>query len=394
MKAPRPGLNDNYSKTANVLIQGYPELSLQDRYVAIGLISLYWDEKAYPVSLRELAAKIHVDHTSLRSRGGVRPSEGILDRLWRFGLIGLMEGKPITETGNKGRVQTYLTVNHSEIAAQNAKFALEKKGKSPRSTVVNDNSKRTPEKETVVPDNHTVVISNDTVVNDNHTVVHVSTKVPPNTSNTSKDIEDSFSAPEDLQQRIAELEQQLAESQRLQENKAHQSIVSQEIVPPEKTPPTFAGPLSMKPDQPTFRLPTANEIEKQYRQREREVWALLDTLFGVQVTRGGYNKAPVERMARNEDFTDEHITIAFKAIDQDKYTKLTVANIENEMPTRVREFRKVIQFPTNGSQNKPKSVDEQIAESEQAAKQFEADQQAKREARLAREAQERIQVAR
>lgn len=184
-KEVRPGLTDNYTPAANVLIQGFPELSISERYVVIGLVSLYWDEKVYPVSLRELAAKIQIDHTTLRSRGGKRPAEGILDKLWRLGFIGLMEGKPLTDIGNKGRVQTYLSVNHRFIADQNQMRTQDKKTKSPRYTTVGITNSET-DKPTVGNDNDMVGDTNDTVVNTNvtvgntnHTVVHVSTKTPP-----------------------------------------------------------------------------------------------------------------------------------------------------------------------------------------------------------------------
>lgn len=194
-KEVRPGLTDNYTPAANILIRGFSELSISERYVAIGLVSLYWDEKVYPVSLRELAARIQIDHTALRSRGGKRPAEGILDKLWRLGIIGLMEGKPLTETGNKGRVQTYIVVNHSFIAECNRTCQTPKGSKTPRYTVGSTNSKNRSthtvgtDNNNVGKNNHTVGTTNDTVENTNHTVVHSSVESPPK---NSKNLSNTF----------------------------------------------------------------------------------------------------------------------------------------------------------------------------------------------------------
>lgn len=164
-----------------------------------------------------------------------------------------------------------------------------------------------------------------------------------------------------------------------QASPAPSEVVTQASLVPEPAKPAkpksynIPARMSMKPEEPTFtRTPTAKELEKQYQRREQEIWSLLDRLFGVQVARGGYNKAPVERMARNESFTDEHITTTFKAIDQDKYTKLTVANIENEMPTRVRDQTKPKETAPQ-EQPKPINYTQKRLEAERRRKEIEED---------------------
>lgn len=336
-KEARPGLTDNYTPAANVLIQGFSELSISERYVAIGLVSLYWDEKVYPVSLRELAAKIQINHTTLRSRGGKRPAEGILDKLWRLGIIGLLEGKPLTDIGNKGRVQTYLRVNHRFIAERNQDCTQGKKAKTPRYTVGTTNSST--DEATVGNDNHTVGDTNDTVGNTNHTVVHVSVELPHKNNKNSKNLEDSFSTPENVscsqtlsqpppekkddallaaQQRIAELEQQLASSQadssRLQENKAHQS--TEQPSSQEKKPDFLAGLNDMSVRQPTpaeqKRIDAAAQRarDKQIKSRQEEIWLYYGKLTGSTAIRDLWSEKAVKALAEG-DATDEKIQKTF-----------------------------------------------------------------------------------
>src|SRR5579885_2170925 len=119
---------DNFSQIANVLIQGYPELDLQSRYVPIALTSVCWEEKYYPLSLRQIASLAHVDHTALRSRNGAKPREGILDRLKRVGILDYKDEKPTDPTtGKEGRSQTYICIRYSNIWKENARFFADKK---------------------------------------------------------------------------------------------------------------------------------------------------------------------------------------------------------------------------------------------------------------------------
>ena len=385
-KEARPGLTDNYTPAANVLIQGFSELSISERYVAIGLVSLYWDEKVYPVSLRELAAKIQVDHTTLRSRAGKRPAEGILDKLWRLGIIGLLEGKPINETGNKGRVQTYLRVNHRFIAERNSDCTQGKKAKTPRYTVGITNSSR--DETTVGDTNHTVGDTNHTVGDTNHTVVHACVKSPHKNSNTSQEREESFSDGESgsysrrseqpempekkgpsMAEWFAELDAKMdaldAEySSRLQEDKAHQytnPTLFQESVPAKSVAPKVVfNDMTKDLLQRDNRPPTPAEQKRiddkerreraqQVRKRTEELWLLFDRLFKSRVNRYGYNKPQVEELALNDLAKDEIIEKAFEAVAKSDAvkkdpTRLSITNIAIAVPSFIRvEQIKVVQ---------------------------------------------------
>lgn len=190
----RPGLTDCYTPIANVLIKGFPELSISERYVVIGLVNLFWDERVYPVSLRELAKEIQVNHTMLRSRAGKHPAEGILDKLWRLGIIGLMEGKPLTHLGNKGRIQTYIWINHHYIAERNLESTLEEKAKRQartpryqRITVSDITTKK--EQDTVDDTNSEVVQDNGKVGDIDHTVESSRSNLTHKNSNNTKNTE-------------------------------------------------------------------------------------------------------------------------------------------------------------------------------------------------------------
>ena len=157
-----------FSQIPHVLIQGYDGLDMQDRYAVIALASVCWEERFYPLSLRQIAKVTRIDHTALRSRAGKNPREGVLDRLKRYGLIDFLADKPTSEiTGNPGRAQTYICICYAAIWAENARFSVEKRTVRiiPSVDVVNSISP------------HTV----DTV---NHTVDGACSNAGHNTSNT------------------------------------------------------------------------------------------------------------------------------------------------------------------------------------------------------------------
>jgi hypothetical protein len=354
-KEARPGLTDNYTPAANVLIQGFSELSISERYVAIGLVSLYWDEKVYPVSLRELAAKIQINHTTLRSRAGKRPAEGILDKLWRLGIIGLLEGKPTAETGNKGRVQTYLCVNHRFIAERNSDCTQGKKAKTPRYTVGTTNSST--DETTVGSDNNTVGDTNDTVGSTNHTVVHVSVNVPPKNNKNSKNLEESFPTPEEvscsqtlsqptpeknddaLLQQIAELRRQLAEakadSSRLQEKHNNQSTSEQPTFQEKKI--DFLSDLNNN-NVPAAPL-TSKQIAAQRKQRMADIMALADKEVGTPLPRSPktFVQEALDDLV-NGDRTDEQIIFSIKDIKA-RGRDLTFTEIAKNMASAVTKLK-------------------------------------------------------
>lgn len=183
-KEVRPGLTDNYTPAANVLIRGFKELSATERFVAIGLVNLFWDEEIHAVSLRELANKLNINYTTLRSHDGKRPTEGILDKLWRIGVIGgLLEGKPTNEMGTKGHIKTYLWVNHHYIAERNQEIASEAKQKrEPRYAGGKSNTSQQAQNEQNYGGNPLTSggKSNDSSDNPNKTVSQSRAKQPPN----------------------------------------------------------------------------------------------------------------------------------------------------------------------------------------------------------------------
>ena len=164
-----------FSQIPHVLIQGYDGLDMQDRYAVIALASVCWEERFYPLSLRQIAKVTRIDHTALRSRAGKNPREGVLDRLKRYGLIDFLADKPTSEiTGNPGRAQTYICICYAAIWAENARFSVEKRTVRiiPSVDVVNSISP------------HTVDTVNHTVDTVNHTVDGACSNAGHNTSNT------------------------------------------------------------------------------------------------------------------------------------------------------------------------------------------------------------------
>lgn len=191
--------NENFSQIANVLIQGYPELDIQDRYVPIALASVCWEEKFYPLSLRQIASITRVNHTALRSRAGQHPREGVLDRLKRVGILDFREEKPTDPTtGKEGRSQTYICIRYSNIWKENAKFFAGKKVVKIAASVdvVNSDTNMSVDvnNTSVDQNNHTVDVVNVSVDVVNHTVDGVSVNAAHNTmniTNTSNTIEDN-----------------------------------------------------------------------------------------------------------------------------------------------------------------------------------------------------------
>lgn len=143
------------------------------------------------------------------------------------------------------------------------------------------------------------------------------------------------------------------------------------------------------------RIDAAEQRQKEQREKKRtlEVWELFDTLFGSSVDRYGYNKPHVLSLAKNTLATDAVITTAFNAVANSQAVKnnpakLTITEVTNVVPSYIRaEQIKVV-----SSHNKPKSFEEQYAESERATKEFEAKERAGKE-RRAREEQERMAMA-
>lgn len=185
--------NENFSQIANVLIQGYPELDIQDRYVPIALASVCWEEKFYPLSLRQIASITRVNHTALRSRAGQHPREGVLDRLKRVGILDFREEKPTDPTtGKEGRSQTYICIRYSNIWRENTKFFAGKKAVKIAASVdhVNSDTHVSVDTDNTCVDvvNHTVDTVNVSVDVVNHTVDGACSNAAHNTINTKKTI--------------------------------------------------------------------------------------------------------------------------------------------------------------------------------------------------------------
>lgn len=187
------GKAENFSQIANVLIQGYPELDIQDRYVPIALASVCWEEKFYPLSLRQIASITRVNHTALRSRAGLHPREGVLDRLKRVGILDFREEKPTDPTtGKEGRSQTYICIRYSNIWRENTKFFASKKAVKIAASVdvVNSDTEVSVDTDNTCVDvvNHTVDTVNVSVDVVNHTVDGACSNAAHNTKNTKNTI--------------------------------------------------------------------------------------------------------------------------------------------------------------------------------------------------------------
>lgn len=127
-----------FTQSPNVLLYGLPQLPIQDKWALLTLMGLCWDrsqtgktleelEGPYQLSLRQISGITGVDHTSLRSKQGKNPREGVLDRLERLGYLSVCEGKSIDEyTGEVlGHTQTYIYIHLRRIWDENSRFADE-----------------------------------------------------------------------------------------------------------------------------------------------------------------------------------------------------------------------------------------------------------------------------
>lgn len=123
-----------FTKSPNFLFYGLPNLSIQDKWALLALMSMCWDrrksgvtlkelEGPYKLSLREIATITGVKHTILRSKEGKDPREGVLNRLAALGYVTIVDARPKSEiTGKPGRLQTYLYIHLEKIWADNALF--------------------------------------------------------------------------------------------------------------------------------------------------------------------------------------------------------------------------------------------------------------------------------
>lgn len=192
-----------FTQSPNMLLYGLPQLPILDKWALITLIGLCWDrsqtgksleeiEGPYKLSLREISNITGVDHTSLRTKHGKNPREGVLDRLERFGYVSVCEGRPIDEyTGTLGREQTYLYIHLRRIWEENSCFA--DAWRVPQNRLVREelieftvgvvNSD-------VDDINSSVDKNNSDVDHANHTVDGASTKYVLRQCNTKKTIED------------------------------------------------------------------------------------------------------------------------------------------------------------------------------------------------------------